>query len=91
MASKSQRLRPISLLSERPARPFKDSKVALSETPDQSVYGVIERLVEAGEQAGFTVPDLILMLNGGTTLESLLDVIEVRANGFCLHRESKIT
>ena len=52
------------------------------------MYEAIERLVQAGEQVGFTVHDLIRMLNGGMNLESLLDVIEVRMTGTCLHAES---
>jgi hypothetical protein len=54
------------------------------------VYRASERLVEAGEQAGFTIHDLIRMPNGGMTLESVLDVIEVRTTGQCLRRESAI-
>ena len=50
--------------------------------------GAIERLVQAGEQVGFSVHDLILMLKGGMSLEALLDLIEVRMTGTCLHAES---
>jgi len=57
---------------------------ALGEAHDENVYGAIERLVQAGEQVGFTVQDLIGMLNGGMTLESMLDVIEVRMIGSCV-------
>jgi hypothetical protein len=53
------------------------------------VYGAIERLVQAGEQVGFTVHELIRMLNGGMKLESLLAVIEVRMTGTCFHPESR--
>jgi hypothetical protein len=52
------------------------------------VYGAIERLVQAGEQVGFPVHDL--MLKGGMTLETLLDLIEVRMTGVCLDAESTV-
>jgi hypothetical protein len=69
---------------------FETCLATLGEAHDESVYGAIERLVEAGEQVGFTVHDLIRMLNGGMTLECLLDVIEVRMTGACLDPESKV-
>jgi hypothetical protein len=68
---------------------YEDCLVTLGETHDESVYGAIERLVQAGEQVGFTVHELIRMLNGGMKLESLLAVIEVRMTGTCFHRESR--
>ena len=68
---------------------FENCLATLGEAHDESVYGAIERLVEAGEQVGFTVHDLIRMLNGGMTLECLLDVIEVRMTAACLDPESK--
>ena len=68
---------------------FENCLATLGEAHDESVYGAIERLVAAGEQVGFNVRDLIRMLNGGMTLESLLDVIEVRMTGACLDPESK--
>lgn len=52
--------------------------VTLGEVHDESVYGAIERLVAAGSEVGLTVPDLIRMLKGGMSLESLLDLIEIR-------------
>jgi hypothetical protein len=36
----------------------------------------VERLAEAGEQAGFSIEDMIRMLNAGLTVEALLNVIE---------------
>ncbi len=68
---------------------FETCLATLGEAHDESVYGAIERLVQAGEQVGFTVHDLIRMLDGGMTLESLLDLIEVRMTGACLAPESK--
>ncbi len=54
---------------------------ALGEADNEDVFGAIERLVQAGEQVGFTIHDLIRMLNGGMSLESVLDLIEVRMTG----------
>jgi hypothetical protein len=42
------------------------------------VYEAIERLVQAGEEVGLSVETLIQMLDGGVTLEELLDLIEAR-------------
>jgi len=61
--------------------PLEECFDTLGEAHDESVYGAIERLVQAGEQVGFTVHDLIRMLNSGMTLESMFDVIEVRMVG----------
>jgi hypothetical protein len=36
----------------------------------------VEKLAQAGEQAGFSVEDMIRMLNTGLTVETLLDIIE---------------
>ena len=68
--------------------PFDDCFTTLGESHEESAYRAIERLVEAGEQVGFSVSDLIQMLKGGMSLESLLDVIEVRMAGSYLHDES---
>jgi hypothetical protein len=51
---------------------------ALHETNTEDVYNAIERLVQAGEQVGFSVHDLIRMLNNGMSLENLLNLIELR-------------
>jgi hypothetical protein len=67
--------------------PFEECFEALGEAHDENVLGAIERLVAAGEQVGFTVHDLIRMLRGGMSLESLLDVIEVRMAGTYVPRE----
>jgi hypothetical protein len=48
----------------------------LEETRDEAAYGAIERLVEAGKEAGYTVHDMTALLNAGMALESLLDRIE---------------
>jgi hypothetical protein len=68
--------------------PFEECFDTLGEAHNENVYGAIERLVQAGEQVGFSVHDLILMLKGGMSLEALLDLIEVRMTGTCLHAES---
>jgi hypothetical protein len=36
----------------------------------------VEKLAHAGEQAGFTVEDMIRLLNAGLSVEALLDLIE---------------
>jgi hypothetical protein len=56
---------------------------ALGESHNQFVFDAIERLVQAGEQVGFTGRDLVRMLKGGMSLETLFDVIEVRMTGTC--------
>ena len=60
---------------------FEDCAAVLGEVHDESAYGAIERLVHAAEQVGFSVPQLIRMLNSGMTLECLLDLIEIRMTG----------
>jgi hypothetical protein len=50
----------------------------LGEAHNENVYDAIERLVQAGEQVGFSVHDLIHMLDGGMSLETLFDLIEIR-------------
>jgi hypothetical protein len=41
-----------------------------------TVERAIERLARAGERAGFSVADMIRMLNVGISVETLLDIIE---------------
>jgi hypothetical protein len=67
---------------------LEDCFVTLGETHNEFVYGAIERLVQAGEQVGFSVQDLIRMLKGGMSLESLLDLIEIRMTASCIHAQS---
>jgi hypothetical protein len=43
-----------------------------------SLQASIAKLAMAGEQAGFTVEQMIQMLNAGVTLEGLLRLIEWR-------------
>jgi len=69
--------------------PFEQCLDALGEVRDENVYSAIERLVQAGEQVGISVHDLIRMLGGGMNLETLLDIIEVRMTGTVLHTESR--
>ena len=57
---------------------FESCLLTLGEVHDESVYSALERLVQAGEEVGFTVHDLIRMLNEGMSLTSLLDVIELK-------------
>jgi ferritin-like metal-binding protein YciE len=57
----------------------------LGEAHNEDVYFAIERLIQSGEQVGLTIHELIRMLDGGMTLESLFDVIEVRMAGTFVH------
>jgi len=57
----------------------------LGEAHEENAYGAMQRLIQAGEQVGFTVHDLIRMLESGMTLESMLEVIEARMMGSCVH------
>jgi hypothetical protein len=57
----------------------------LGEAHNEDVYLAIERLIQSGEQVGLTIHELIRMLDGGMTLESLFDVIEVRMARTCVH------
>jgi hypothetical protein len=50
----------------------------LRESREVCVYEAIEKLVQAGEEVGLSVETLIQMLDGGVTLEELLDLIEAR-------------
>ena len=68
--------------------PLDECFATLGEVHDESVYGAIERLVQAGEQVGFSIHDLIRMLRDGMSLESLLDLIEVRMTGSCFTANS---
>jgi hypothetical protein len=73
---------------EREQSPLEDCFATLGETHNEFVYGAIERLVQASEQVGFSVPDLIRMLKGGMSLESLLDLIEIRMMATCVSAQS---
>ena len=74
--------------NEREQSPLEDCFAPLGETHNEFVYGAIERLVQAGEQVGFSVQDLIRMLEGGMNLESLLDLIEIRMTAPCVYAQS---
>jgi len=67
--------------------PFDECFATLGEAHNEDVYCAIERLVQAGEQVGFTAHDLIRMLKAGMTLESLLDLIEIRMAALPAHAE----
>ena len=68
--------------------PYEECFHALGEEHSEDVYRAIERLVQAGEQVGFTIQNLIRMLNDGMSLEALLDLIEFRMSGASVHAES---
>ena len=42
------------------------------------LISAIEKLQKLGNQAGFTTEELISVLNGGFTVEELLDLIQYR-------------
>ena len=67
---------------------FDDCFATLGESHAEGVYDAIERLVKAGEQVGFTIHDLVRMLDSGMTLESLLDVIEIRMALACSNSDA---
>jgi len=74
--------------NKREESPLEDCFATLGETHNEFVYGAIERLVQAGAQVGFSVQDLIRMLKGGMSLESLLDLIEIRMTTTLVHGQS---
>ena len=53
----------------------------LHESHDVSVYGAIERLMQAGEAVGLDAPTMVRMLDQGVTFEKLLECIESRMGG----------
>ena len=74
--------------NKREQSPLEDCFATLGETHNEFVYGAIERLVQAGAQVGFSVQDLIRMLKGGMSLESLLDLIEIRMTATFVQAQS---
>ena len=44
-------------------------------SPKQSLTRAVGKLAVAGEQAGFTLEQMIQLLNDGLTVEALLDII----------------
>jgi hypothetical protein len=45
---------------------------------ESSVVMSLYKLALAGEQAGFSLEDMISLLNAGLTVETLLDLVELR-------------
>ena len=43
-----------------------------------SLLTALSKLVVAGEQAGFTIEELIQLLNKGTSVETILELITLR-------------
>ena len=74
----------------KPPTPFEECFEVLGEAHEENVFGAIERLVAAGEQVGFSAHDLIRMLRGGMTLETVLDVIEVRMTATCARPNQRL-
>ena len=54
----------------------------------QPLETVVERFVRAGEQAGFTVEQMIQLLQAGATVEVLLKMIEWRLSPSTLEPRS---
>jgi hypothetical protein len=81
------------ILQARTAResrgPLAECFDALGESHNEYVFDAIERLVQAGEQVGFSGQDLVRMLKGGMSLEALLDLIEVRMTANSAHIGSR--
>lgn len=50
----------------------------LQESHAVSVYGAIERFVQAGQAVGLDVDDLIRLLDQGKTLQELFELVEAR-------------
>jgi hypothetical protein len=44
---------------------------------DTPIWGAIHKLATAGEQAGFSVEQMIALLNSGITVETLLNLIDI--------------
>jgi len=53
-----------------------------------SLPGLVSKLAIAGEQAGFTIEQMIRFLNAGVSVEDLLRLIESRLNK---EREKPVT
>ncbi len=51
--------------------------------PKACLYAAIEKLAMAGEQAGFSVDQMIKLLNGGLSVEALVVLIAWRLDGVC--------
>jgi len=63
------------------ANTFEAFLTLLRESHEVSVYEAIERLTQAGKEAGFDAHDLIQMLDRGMTFEELLELIESKMEG----------
>ena len=46
----------------------------------------IEKLAIAGEQAGFTIEEMIGLLNSGVSIQTLLDMMALRLHGKAMTR-----
>ena len=51
--------------------------------PRPSLQAAVEKLAIAGEEAGFTVDQMIKLLNAGLSVEALLLLITWRLEGIC--------
>ena len=51
----------------------------MGEVPQPALVQAVEKLAQAGEQAGLSVEDMIRILNAGVSVEILLDLIIERS------------
>lgn len=54
----------------------------------QSLYTIVGKFVRAGEQAGFSVEQMIQLLQTGASVETLLKMIEWRLSPTVIERRS---
>ena len=54
-------------------------KCGVGEVPQPALVQAVEKLAQAGEQAGLSVEDMIRILNAGVSVEILLDLIIERS------------
>ncbi len=66
------------LSGTKPSNTLEIFLTRLHESHELPVYESIERLVQAGEDAGFSSDALLRMLDQGKTFEELLELIEAK-------------
>ncbi len=69
-----------------PVNTFEVFLTRLHESHEVSVYEAIERLLQAGEAAGFDASALIRLLDRGMTFEELFELIEAKLE--CSRKEA---
>lgn len=63
-----------------PRDPVEAVHIGLHESHDVSAYEAVERLVRAGEAAGFDPDTLLAMLDQGVALQKLFELIVSKTN-----------